>query len=416
MPCTVFYSWQSDTEQRVNRYFLKDCLSDALVVLADGDNLDEVTRGGELHLDHDTNGVYGDVDVLATIFEKITACDIFVADITIVAKTADGKQCPNPNVLLELGYAIEAAGPERTIKVMNEHYGAAKAGLPFDMAHKRFPLCYTLAPDAGKAEKAKIRKQVAREFADIISGMLRETGPKALQKLEFQGVEPAWKSSSFISDGLLGRDARSAFRDELTDVRWDNGPQWFLRVIPQKGLQSMTTKVIMDHLNNQNLPPLGGNSRDYMPTSRGGVCYELPVGAKPVKRFTQLFNNGELWGIEQPNNNARENKFIPFGIFVSSLQMGLEAYLGFVRDRLGVEPPLQIIAGLSDVEGFRIADERFTRRAGFSPFDGLCPKEEIVAAPITIKTYDVSVEDLLGPFFQQVWEEFGLSGEWNAMG
>lgn len=415
MPCTVFYSWQSDTDQGANRYFLKGCLSDALAILASGDELDEVTRGEELRLDHDTKGVYGDVEVLNTIFGKIRECDIFVADITVVAKTAEGKQCPNPNVLLELGYAIEAARPERTIKVMNEYYGKAKTGLPFDMAHKRFPVCYTLGPNAGQAEKDKVRKDVTRELAGIIGGMLREVGPKTRQPLEFQGVEPVWKSSSFINDGLLGRDDRSAWGGELSNVRWVNGPQWFLRVIPQKGLQPMTTKGILDHLNSQKLPPLGcGPGDSSMPTGRGGVNYEPAVSEKPVRKFTKLFNNGELWGIEQPHDHARENKIIPFETFVSSLTEGLKAYLSFVSDRLGLEPPLQIIAGLSDIEDFRIADKRFMCSGRLSYFDGRCPKEEIVSDPIIINTYDVSVEDLLEPFFQKVWEEFGLAGEWKT--
>lgn len=411
MPCTIFYSWQSDTDPKTNHHFLKDCLKDALALLAAGDQLEEVIRGDELHLDHDTKGVFGDVEVFNTILQKISACDLFVADITIVATTPARKQCPNPNVLLELGYALDVAGAERTLKVMNEHYGLAKDGLPFDMAHKRFPCCYRLAPDADEVERKKVKKQVTRELADIIGGMLREAGAKSCPPLEFNGVAPAWKSSSFIDGDLLGRDDRSAFGGKPTNVYWRNGPQWFLRVIPHTGLPEMTSKKVIDLLNTHKLLPLGRTSGfSSMPNAHGGVCYDIPVNGNPVHRFTQLFSNGEIWGIEQPSSHASANSFIPFAPFVSSLSEGLDAYLCFMRDQLGITPPLQIVAGLSDIINFRIADKRFWPGDQYA---GLGVKDEVISEPIVIKSYDVTAEDLLGPFFQKVWEEFGLDGNWN---
>lgn len=408
MPCTIFYSWQSDTDSKTNHHFLKDCLKDALALLAAGDQLEEVIRGDELHLDHDTKGVFGDVEVFNTILQKISACDLFVADITIVATTPAGKQCPNPNVLLELGYALDVAGAERTLKVMNEHYGQAKDGLPFDMAHKRFPCCYRLAPDADEVERKKVKKQVTRELADIIGGMLREAGAKSCPPLEFNGVAPVWKSSSFI-DNMLGQDNRSAFGRELTNVYWCNGPQWFLRVIPHTGLPEMTSKRVVDLLNTHKLMPLGrAAGTSIMANVHGGVCYDIPVGGGPVHRFTQLFSNGEIWGIEQPSSHAVETSYIPFSPFVSALTEGLDAYLRFMCDQLGILPPLQIIAGLSDVQNFSIGHVSFhPDRAG------QCAKDEVISDQIVITSYDVTAEHLLGPFFQKVWEEFGLDGNWR---
>ena len=410
MPLTIFYSWQSDADPKTNHRFLKSCLEDALKIIAGDGLLEEVARGEELHLDHDTKGVFGDVEVLNTILKKIEICDLFVADITIVAKTAEGKQCPNPNVLLELGYAIQAAGPSRTLKVLNQHYGSAKDGLPFDMVHKRFPYCYTLAPDASREEREKVKKQVTSDLVEIIGGMLREVGPKECPPLEFKGVEPVWKSSSFIKGDLLGRDDRSAFGGDPTNVYWNNGPQWFLRLIPYTGKAEMTTKVILDLLNTRQLPPLGKSSGGLkMANTDGGVCYEVAMGTDPTRYVTQLFRNGEIWGIEQPTLHAQENKFIPFAVLLTSLSDGLRTYLAFMQDQLRIEPPIQIIVGLSGVEDFKIAERRF----GLYP-QGCCPIDEVLSGPLVITTYDITVEELLGPFFQKVWEEFALPGEWKA--
>ena len=409
MPLTVFYSWQSDADPKTNHRFLKSCLEDSLKIIAADGLLEEVARGDDLHLDHDTKGVFGDVEVLNTILNKIDTCDLFVADITIVAKTAKGKQCPNPNVLLELGYAIQAAGPSRTLKVLNQHYGSTGDGLPFDMAHKRFPYCYTLAPDASKEAWDNVKKQVTRDLAEIIGGMFREVGPKECPPLVFKGVEPVWKSSSFIKGDLLGRDDRSAFGDSPTNVYWNNGPQWFLRLIPYTGTTEMTTKVILDLLNTRQLPPLGKSSGGLiMANTDGGVCYEVATGSNPTRYVTQLFRNGEIWGIEQPTLHAQENKFIPFAVLLTSLCDGLRKYLDFMRNHLKLEPPIQIIAGLSGVKDFKIAERRF----GLQPY-GNCPIDEVLSDPLVITSYDITVDELLGSFFQKVWEEFALTGGWR---
>lgn len=90
MAPTIFYSWQSDTPSRTNHAFIKSCLEEAVESLVKDGHVEEAPR-----VDHDMKGVYGDMDVYATILEKIDACDIFVADVTIVARTAEGKQVPN---------------------------------------------------------------------------------------------------------------------------------------------------------------------------------------------------------------------------------------------------------------------------------------------------------------------------------
>ncbi|NSZ75042.1 hypothetical protein G6L74_14925 [Agrobacterium tumefaciens] len=43
-------------------------------------------------------GVPGTPNISETILNKIRECEIFVGDVTFVAKTEGGKQIPNPNV------------------------------------------------------------------------------------------------------------------------------------------------------------------------------------------------------------------------------------------------------------------------------------------------------------------------------
>lgn len=173
MTITIFYSWQSDSPSKTNRWFIKDALESAVKQLMAEGHVEEAPR-----VDHDTNDVHGDPDIFSTILQKIDNCDVFIADVTIVATTPDGKNIPNPNVLLELGYAYKVAGSGRIIKIMNESYGDPSKGLPFDLAHKRWPYVYSLPSSAEKMKIEKINKVVSQNLSGFIRMILENEGPK----------------------------------------------------------------------------------------------------------------------------------------------------------------------------------------------------------------------------------------------
>ena len=74
------------------------------------------------------------------IKDKIEKCDIFVADITPIYEF-NNKLSPNPNVLIELGYALKAIGVNRIILVAQNHAQNQDKwdvkDLPFDINHHR---------------------------------------------------------------------------------------------------------------------------------------------------------------------------------------------------------------------------------------------------------------------------------------
>lgn len=77
MQNNIFYSWQSDLQQKYNRFFIRDCLRAALKQLEN-----EPDYGESVRLDSDTEGVPGTPDIATTIFDKISSCSVFVADIS----------------------------------------------------------------------------------------------------------------------------------------------------------------------------------------------------------------------------------------------------------------------------------------------------------------------------------------------
>ncbi|MBK8257629.1 MAG: hypothetical protein IPK82_33785 [Polyangiaceae bacterium] len=126
----IFWSWQTDSPPAENRNFIEECLRRATKQL-------KSTRALVVHVDRDTKGVPGTPHIVDTILAKIRACDIFLWDATLVYKRP--RPSPNPNVLIELGYALAALGDARIIGVMNLT-GAKPSELPFDLRHRRWPL------------------------------------------------------------------------------------------------------------------------------------------------------------------------------------------------------------------------------------------------------------------------------------
>lgn len=127
----IFYSWQSDLPADANRDLIDECLKRAIKAISE----DEVAAV-EPVLDRDTANIAGTPDIAQRILAKIAVADVFVADVSIVNVGAASRPAPNPNVLLELGYAIAELGWDNVLLVQNAAFGRPEQ-LPFDLRGRR---------------------------------------------------------------------------------------------------------------------------------------------------------------------------------------------------------------------------------------------------------------------------------------
>jgi len=163
MSLSVFYSWQSDRPGNLCRYFIHDAAEAAIQNLAVKCQLELSPR-----LDHDTKGEAGLPEIASTVLRKIEEASFFIADLTFVGETGNKKLIPNPNVLLELGYAARAIGWQCIICVMNEAFGAREEQI-FNVRHRRLPIGYTLA-DSSDQESAM--KQLTQSIGSAVKSLL----------------------------------------------------------------------------------------------------------------------------------------------------------------------------------------------------------------------------------------------------
>lgn len=153
----IFYSWQSDLSKSKTRYFIRKCIDEAIDMAEESEAIDA-------ERDEATIGTTGSPNIVTTLFSKIDNCDLFIADISLCF-TENGenkKKSPNPNVMLELGYAVKKLGWERVLCVCNVDYGKE---YPFDIAHNRI---------TNYALEGKNKKEVEAELAKIIFKNIRD--------------------------------------------------------------------------------------------------------------------------------------------------------------------------------------------------------------------------------------------------
>ncbi len=135
----IFYSWHSDLSGKTNRNAINTSIEKAIKELKKKNKENDFHL--DINLDRDTKDKSGSPSISNTIFEKINNTDIFIADVSIInnsfiQRRLKTRLTPNPNVLIELGYAINLLGWEKIICINNLKYGKNEI-LPFDIRGHR---------------------------------------------------------------------------------------------------------------------------------------------------------------------------------------------------------------------------------------------------------------------------------------
>ena len=186
---TVFYSWQSDLPE--TRGLIQWALNKAIKSLNRDLDLDQPLR-----VDQDTEGVAGWPDITTALLDKIDQCEVFVADITpINGPNSDYRITPNPNVLLELGYALGTGfGRTRIICVINTHYlpNGDLGELPFDLRGSR-PVQFTLEDPTrrgvGSGQEDPVRTRARNGLAARLEASLLEVVEAVQERLLASGAD-----------------------------------------------------------------------------------------------------------------------------------------------------------------------------------------------------------------------------------
>lgn len=358
----IFWSWQSDLPGKTNRHFVKGALEDAIAALKE--SADAIVEPSErekldaLHLDHDRKGVPGSPDLAATIFEKIEAASVFVADVSTVAELErEGengepfiKQVMNPNVAIELGYALHACGTQKLIMVMNALYGG-RDGLPFDLKHKAGPIFFNLAPNADKATMKAARAKLAKQFETALRPYV--TDQRSPTQAVFEPVKTNETTGLFFPEGRTLATVRwRRIRDGGKDQKCVFTPYKYysVRMIPKTPLRNPFQKIELRNFLNTEGPriyPLTSRPPIIQANEYGAISfhiYDETARPKFIGSLVQLLENGELWSVTcRYNMNALDNKKLAWvRWFATDLHNILYSNGLFMKQILGIQMPFDL--------------------------------------------------------------------------
>lgn len=358
MAATIFWSWQNDVSPKRNRHFIREALSEAITALVDDLSLDDADRP---ELDHATKNTAGMAEIAATILKKIENSAVFVADLTPIARSENGKAIPNPNVLIELGWALKEPGWERVIGVLNTADGWRPEHLPFDIRGRQ-TLSYSLGENTNATDKKTAKKRLVKELKEAIRLNLQahielkaEVTPIAEVRARI-GEQSIWETAigKITHYDSLGRDHR-------TTVMLPNGPRGYIRVIPagwKNGPAPISDVMSLKNDAEVKPPAEGGSGGDWGATEEGFIRYWITGrtdGGEPQSENVAMYfdETGEFWILHGSAVVESSNrKFLRVGPLIGGWSAVLRR-ANRALDQLGALKTRRVEVGLTGVRDAR---------------------------------------------------------------
>lgn len=204
----IFYSWQSDLPRNKTRNFIRDCIDEAI-------DLAEESEAIEAERDEATKDTTGAPNIVTTLFSKIDDCDLFIADVSLCfsSDTTKGKKSPNPNVLLELGYAVKTLSWDKVICLCNTDFGNE---YPFDIAHNRIT-GYSLEGKNEKEIRNYVRKIIFSNIKDLRNAKPRVKAGEAMHIIGTYDFSKRMVKEAIAPINLSQREGYRLHNEELLE-------------------------------------------------------------------------------------------------------------------------------------------------------------------------------------------------------
>ena len=406
MSYTVFYSWQSDRPTKEGRNLIQRALEMAVKAISADVQIEEPLRE-ELKLDRDTQDVPGSPPIFQTILDKIEKASVFVADLTFSGTRNDGnRKTPNPNVLIEYGYALKCVGHSQIIGVMNSAHGEpSRESLPFNLADLRYPLTYNL-PDGAtdnerKAEREKLANVLEKALRDILDSdgfkakMTKAAVPSPFPRASVGNGKARFRAAGdpigVVRDSMLRRMGAA----DASPVYLADGAAMWLRLIPgsDPGKTWRNLELKQPAMTLLTLPMMqsAGSGFGFL-EAEDGCGYWATFQDSQTYAVAYVFNTGEVWITNSAMSRVAEFFELDEEGFARTMD-GCAAFLKLI----GSNKPYQWVVGFEGIKGRQLVIRSRTL--------GQCVSN-VVEDEGTLAEGDRAA-DKLRPFFDQVYDRCG---------
>jgi hypothetical protein len=283
-------------------------------------------------------------DIPNTILKKIKKCDIFLGDLTIVgASQRKGKQFPNTNVVMELGYAARHLGFNALVGVMNEAFGAVQ-GQIFDIKRRKC-LKYSVGPGAPKSDRDIARKNLSKQLEAVIRTTIETVVLPRRARVEVNKND----SAENVLREFAAQVAARSFQD------FDMLPA-VLTSVQFQSIQQQNYPAAMDEVRDAlSVNPLVRSdfitwARDNSVTKLSLDGYLLHAYGGDYKSMEQNFR----FNRRKEMSYAKEEDRLLFDMPLQrSIVQNIQSHCQLLQ-RLSVKPPWLIGISLVGVQGFRL--------------------------------------------------------------
>jgi hypothetical protein len=425
MSNTIFFSWQVDTEPREGRNLIERALERAASRIAADTTVEEAVR--EFTVDRDTKGVAGSPAIVDTIFRKIDNSAVFVPDLTFIGKRPDGRPTPNPNVLIEYGWALKSVTNARIVPVMNTAFGQPTAEtMPFDMRHLRNPITYHCPDNLDDAARRLVKEGLAKELEHALRVVLaseefKNSLPRPPEPVPFIQKEPAITPGSTVHSPGRFRPlneplgiVRGGFYDGPQAIALSLRPVIWFRMMPTTDPgRTWTIEALEKAMKEPMLYPLsqGWGGYGFLRSHDGyGVYATSDDDRKTARSIVFAFTTGEVWSIDTHSLEAfkddRERLAVPNE--ESPFHEALKDYGRFLQ-ALGVKPPFGWIAGMENLKDRVLYIPAPPGRMRLSGPQGHCVVDTVIESGIY--SPGDSPGRVLKPFFSKLYAGCCVSRE-----
>jgi hypothetical protein len=405
--------------------------------------------------------------------EKIRASDLIVADVSFIGKAGvggkDDKLITNPNVMIELGYALSELGSERIIIVLNTATGAPD-DLPFDLKNRRWPFVYEVKSDTDETARAEAKMSLTQQLQDAIEAIAklpprqkRGTTAERLDALEIMVSTLSGSIAQYttmanllgglqkVASGSVGEtiDANTKCQNRLNDliqkistgkfhnVRFEQG-MFVMSILPTAAPVPLPIfEGKNEEMLNSGLQPLGASSWSHR--TSGGLLVTTADhirdnGKETAGSATEITTDGcigaashevlnispQFWsfaGQKAPTDTVN----IPSAAFEKEIIEGVFSYLKSLKT-LDTKGPWYVGFGAINVKkSILYVNQRFM--FGGRAFEGDEIRPPIVEIPENIELKDRQFQPVaraLRPAFDYIWREhnyprslnYAETGDW----
>jgi hypothetical protein len=305
-----------------------------------------------------------------TIFRKIDQSAVFVADVTLVGESwtlvksgETPKKLMNSNVAIEYGYALQRLTDARILMVQNVHYGD-RGDLPFDLRHKAGPIQFRLSPEGTKAEIANEHARLRGEFKNALRPYIRASFLAAARQQKFQETPSTANIASYWDplDVLAAHDLGVTGRLEDTnkiEYRFSGPTAFYLRVKPTSPLsEPLGVTRLTDTVRQRRMQVLTSSmlSGTHARNRFGAIRYEQRGNSAELTAFTQLFRNGEIWGVTSEFVGNYLGFRVVAMVHVRNITgRVLSNFIEVAIHELDVELPIQVEMGAVGLKDLRLS-------------------------------------------------------------